>query len=297
MSIFTLMSKPPRKIQFVNQQNPAAAFDYLRLEELFRKRLLDHSIDKQHQVDFYILYFVEEGQGYHTIDFTDYKCTRGTLLTIRKDQIHQFFISDNLKGSLLLFTDDFLVSYLEKVEARKTLLLFNELLGIPKLQLGKSDFENIRQIISRIEEEYLAVNDDHSLGIIRSELHILISHLFRIKSKSAPINTNKKHLPMFIDFQNMVENSVSKTTKVQDFARRLGVSTKTLNTITKNFVHKTAKQFIDEICTKQIKRLLINSNLPIKEIAFQSGFEEDTNFYKYFKRQTGTTPEQFRAAY
>ena len=76
----------------------------------------------------------------------------------------------------------------------------------------------------------------------------------------------------------------------------MSVSTKTLNTITKSIVNKSAKAFVDEISTKQIKRLLINTKLSIKEIAYQSGFEETTNFYKYFKRQTQVTPEQFRLA-
>ena len=67
------------------------------------------------------------------------------------------------------------------------------------------------------------------------------------------------------------------------------------NTVTKSIVNKSTKQFIDEINTKLIKRLLINTKLSVKEIAYQSGFEETTNFYKYFKRQTQTTPEQFRA--
>ena len=61
-------------------------------------------------------------------------------------------------------------------------------------------------------------------------------------------------------------------------------------------VNKSEKAFVDEISTKQIKRLLINTKLSIKEIAYQSGFEETTNFYKYFKRQTQVTPEQFRLA-
>ncbi len=76
----------------------------------------------------------------------------------------------------------------------------------------------------------------------------------------------------------------------------MGISTKKLNTFTKAIIHKSAKEFIDKICIKQIKRLLTNTNFSIKEIAYQMSFEETTNFYKYFKRQTSYTPEQFRAS-
>ena len=291
------MQEHTRHIKFKNSQNPNTTFDIVKLENLFTLTGLDHNIEAPHRVEFFILVFIEKGQGQHTIDFTDYSCSKGTLLTIRKDQIHRFFKSRSLKGKMLLFTNEFLVSYLEKIEAQKTHLLFNELLGLPKLQLNDTEYKNIQQRVQCIENEYFKVNDDHSMSIIRSELHILITQLFRIKAQKEKIHFEKKYLKEFVAFQDLVENNSFQTTKVQYFADKMNISTKTLNTITKSIVHKTAKQFIDEICTKQIKRLLINTKLSIKEIAYQSGFEETTNFYKYFKRQTQTTPEQFRTTH
>ncbi len=289
------MKEKTKIIKFSNHQNPNSQFDLIRLEELILRRNLDHSPIDLHRVEFYIILFIEDGQGYHTIDFTDFECSRGTLITIRKDQIHKFVNSNNLKGSLLLFTDDFLVSYLEDMEVQKTILLFNELLVAPKLQLVKGDFEIINTIIGRIKEEYLNVKDKHSLSIIRSELHILITNLFRIKAKTVKVDFDKKYLKEFIQLQESIEENVTKTTRVIDYAVMMGMSSKTLNAITKSIVQKSTKEFIDEICTKQIKRMLINTQLSIKEVAYLSGFPETTNFYKYFKRQTQYTPEQFRA--
>ena len=284
-----------RNIEFQNQQNPKTQFDIIKLETLFDNKDLDHSPADLHIVKFFILLIAEQGHGKHTIDFTDYDCSKGTILTIRKDQIHRFHNTKTLEGKILLFTDDFLIKYLEKEEANKTLLLFNELLSDPKIQLNKLDFLNIQNILKRIQEEYFNINDNHSLSIIRSELHILITLLFRIKENNQQIKPNKKYLKEFLDLQHTVEKNAFNTNKVKDYSKLIGVSTKTLNTITKSIVHKSAKEFIDDICTKQIKRLLINTKLSVKEIAYKSGFEETTNFYKYFKRQTKTTPEQFRA--
>ncbi len=284
----------PKNIKFLNRQNLKYQFDIVKLEELYQRTDLDHSIEHHHKVEFYILLFIEKGLGHHTIDFTDYTCEKGTLLTIRKDQIHKFFKSKTLKGLLLIFTDEFLVSFLEKMEAQKTMLLFNELLSVPKLQLNNVNFLTVHQIIKRIEYEYFTINDDHSLSVIRSELNILTTHVLRLKEKDKKLSIDKKYLKEFVELQNLVEKNVNTTTKVKDYAGLMGVSTKTLNAVTKSIVHKSAKAFIDEICTKQIKRLLLNTKLSIKEIAYKSGFEETTNFYKYFKRQTQNTPEQFR---
>lgn len=291
------MKVDPIKVKFKNQSSPNSAFDLVKLEELFQKEGLEHSPDELHEVEFFILLVVTEGQGTHTVDFIDYKLEKGSVLTIRRDQIHKFFKSDTIKGYLLLFTDAFLVSYLEKLEGQKSLQLFNELLGVPKIQLSSTDYNTVSTLINRMENEYFTQMDDHSLGIIRSELHILITKLFRIKSESNQIASDKKYLSEFISFQELVENNVVNTNRVKDYAEMMAISTKTLNTISKSIVNKTAKEFIDEIGTKQIKRLLINTTLSIKEIAYASGFEETTNFYKYFKRQVGTTPEQFRTTF
>jgi hypothetical protein len=45
----------------------------------------------------------------------------------------------------------------------------------------------------------------------------------------------------------------------------------------------------------EAKRLLVHSQLPIASINHQLGFDEATNFFKYFKRDTGTTPNVFRS--
>jgi AraC-like DNA-binding protein len=64
----------------------------------------------------------------------------------------------------------------------------------------------------------------------------------------------------------------------------------------KNIVNNSAKAFIDERTIMQIKRLLISTDHSIKEIAYTAGFSDPTNFFKYFKKFTDMSPEEFRQA-
>jgi AraC-like DNA-binding protein len=281
-------------VKFDNKTRPQSDFDLIQLSNLAQRTDLDHSIYQLHLVEFYMLVIILDGSGKHTIDFTDYDCERGTILSIRKDQIHKFVESLGMEGMLLLFTDDFLVSYLEELEAKKVLQLFNELLGVAKIQLCEEVLLDIINSLTRIHTEYMEVNDAFSFGIIRSELHILITKLYRIKAQSNQMVKDKKYLRDFIRLQYLVEKHITQYSKVNDYAKIMAVSTKTLYTITKSIINRSAKEFLDEIYIKHIKRLLINTEKPIKEIAYSCGFEETTNFYKYFKRLTETTPEVFR---
>ena len=60
------MKKQLPEIKFDNKDNPKSYFDIVKIEDLL-KRSLDHDIGKNHLVKFYIIFFVYEGQGYHTI--------------------------------------------------------------------------------------------------------------------------------------------------------------------------------------------------------------------------------------
>lgn len=194
----------------------------------------------------------------------------------------------------MLFTDDFLIQTVEKSEVSNSLQLFNELITSPKIQLDNADYAEIENLTKEIEKEYIKVNDTYSLSIIRSLLTVLFKKLLRIKSQNTSVFSEKKYLSQFLIFQNLVEQQCFTTKKVADYAVLLHVSTKTLNNITQEIVHQSAKKFIDEIVVKQIKRLLINTKISVKEIAYQAGFQEPTNLYKFFKKYSQVTPEVFR---
>jgi len=284
-------------ISFQNKTVPKASFEIALLEELFARGLDKHpELETLHQVGFYILLFVTENTGVHTIDFTEYSYEKRNVISIRKDQIHRFHLT-KAKGFLLFFTNDFILSYLEQQEALKTFQLFNELLGSPKMSLNTAFYTEILELVSQIKKEYFNPIDSYSLGIIRSLLHIIITKLYRIKSLETKVPISKKYLSEFITFQKLVEEHCFNTKKVMDYAQKMGITTKTLNNIVQDIVHKSAKVFIDDIVITKIKRLLVHAPLSIKEIAYTAGFEDPTNFYKYFKKHTQSSPEAFRKAY
>jgi AraC-like DNA-binding protein len=59
----------------------------------------------------------------------------------------------------------------------------------------------------------------------------------------------------------------------------------------------TPKALIDQRICLEAKRLLVYSTLSGSSLSSLLGFSEPTNFVKFFRRTTGTTPQQFRAAH
>lgn len=62
----------------------------------------------------------------------------------------------------------------------------------------------------------------------------------------------------------------------------------------KSRTRKTYSQFINEIKVGQICKMLIEDKISIKQICFESGFQNFASFHKYFKQVTGKTPLQYQ---
>ncbi|PQJ79889.1 AraC family transcriptional regulator [Polaribacter porphyrae] len=268
-------------------------FKITRLEDLLKLKEKD-VINSNHSIDYYTLIFITADIGRHSIDYNDYYYSRGTILSIRKNQIQKFYNNKNARGFSLFFREEFLNSYLNETEIRKTIQAFNEMLTSPKTQLNDEQFSNILLLITKIEEEVLTISDDYSNKIIRSLVHVLITAIYRIKSEGHNKVQLSKYLKEFIKFQNLLENNYTTTKKVGDYSKKLGFSSKKLNTVVQFVTHKSAKKFIDEVIIIKVKKNLLHTSLSIKEIAFKLGFRDPANLYKYFKKHTNYTPEAYR---
>lgn len=268
----------------------------LKIEDLFKSENKE-AFEKNHKVDFYTLMVITNDIGRHSIDYNDFYYSKGTILAIRKDQIHRFYINKSVRGYLLFFKEEFLNSYLNESEITKTIQMFNELLTSPKTQLKEDEFNEVLQLLTQVEKEFVSISDDYSLKIIRSQLHILITLIHRIKSRGYNKVQLSNYLKEFIKFQDLLERNYSKSKKVNYYAEKMGFSTKKLNSIVKYISNKPVKAFIDDVIIIKAKRYLLHSDLSIKEIAYHLGFKDPTNLYKYFKKHTNFTPEVYRKRY
>lgn len=268
-------------------------FKIFKLEDFF-KNVDKDIINKTHKVDFYVLIIITENTGKHTINFEEFTYSKGTVLSIRKDQIHQFHSNKNSKGYLLFFREEFLNKFLNDEEITKAIQMFNELLVSPKTQLKDKDYDSVLSIVKHIEKEFSQSRNDYSFKIIRSYLHILITIIHRVKSLKQDVLKFGNYLNEFIKFQNLVEKNYTQSKSVNFYSDKLGFSTKKLNTIVKQISDKTAKSFIDDVVVIKAKRQLIHSNVSIKEVAYLLGFKQSTNFFNFFKKHTNYTPEAYR---
>ena len=101
---------------------------------------------------------------------------------------------------------------------------------------------------------------------------------------------------IFSRFCDLVVEHYHESKEIQYYASLLDLHPKYLSRVVRTATNGvTPGQWIDRYVVAQAKRLIVaNPELSLKEIAYELGFSEPTSFYRFFKRVTGLTANEFR---
>ena len=101
---------------------------------------------------------------------------------------------------------------------------------------------------------------------------------------------------IFSRFCDLVVEHYHESKEIQYYASLLDLHPKYLSRVVRTATNGvTPGQWIDRYVVAQAKRLMAtNPELSLKEIAYELGFSEPTAFYRFFKRVTGLTANEFR---
>lgn len=165
----------------------------------------------------------------------------------------------------------------------------------PIIKLSNDNMLKIRNYISFIENKVNEKDNFFCDKIIYNSINNLYLEIFNL---IMPVCQNKKSDSKDIIFENFVSLLMKhclKNKEVCFYADKLFITPKHLNKIAKkNGEGKTAKEWIDYFVMLEIQTDLNTTHRSIKEIAQKNGFSSQTSFYKYFKRQTGISPKEYK---
>lgn len=241
---------------------------------------------KKHRVDFYHLIWIKKGKLAITIDFEELILQDNDAFLICPGQICHFDLPlSSLEAFSVLFIPDFLG------EATTDAQLLHKISGCSPLKNKIIPLHNlpIHNLIEQLIHELNKTPDEYQSIIARSCLRILLAEIAR-RIPDMNSSTNK----LAIRFFNEVEKHFERLYNVNDYLPLLAVQEKTLSQAIRIAIGMTPKTYIDTRRMLEAKRLLAYSNMTIKGIAFALGFEEATNFNKFFRKHAKITPNSFR---
>lgn len=247
-------------------------------------------IMKPHRHDFYMVMLFTEGRGKHTIDMNTYDIEPGSLFFMSPGEMHAWNLSSNTNGFVIMFSASFFV-----LGAHQRQLSDSPFFSVKQKQtygkLGRSGLNEYSNLLKTIYRESSATTNNNT-AILRNYLDILLLKL------ADTLQTQKTKQPVtagvITRLERLIELNYYKHLPVSFYAKELAISGVQLNHIMNTYLNKSIGDLVKERLTLEAKRLLIYTTLSINEISLELGFNDDSYFARFFKKNAGQTPEQFR---
>lgn len=282
------------KIKFSPKNHKDIGIEIIELSDIY-KRLNNEEISfstKPHRVQFHNLLYITQGSGTHFIDFNTYTIQAGSVVFVNKNQIQAFDLVNKPQGKLIIFTDEFLDNILSAM--KKTVFAPNHLLVSysPTFTLAPSMKATCSALLSEIEQEYQLTAPN--LTFLHLLFSAVLTKLANARPQSHEHNLSESRAKKFNQFILLLEKNFTATRDAKKYADMLNMTYKSLNQICKLASNQTTKQLIDAHTILEAKRKLSIEGIRIQQLADDLGFDEVTNFVKYFKKNTLMTPSQFK---
>jgi AraC-like DNA-binding protein len=249
-----------------------------------------------HRHDFYEVLYVTGGVGTHFIDFNAYPIEPNTFYFISPGQVHYWKTTVPIEGDILIFTDDFLLLAHADYMVLQELSFFHSVEGSPALQLNEIDHLQVKSLYRAIAEEFKAY-DFRAASVLRAYLHILlvqIQRIYAIQEAKAGNGQDKIAQKLTRRFKQLVAKQIVTKQSVQGYADQLSVTVNHLNKTVKATTGRTPGQLIRREIVLEAKRLFQHTDLTATEIGYRLAFDDPSYFGRFFKREVGISPGQFR---
>lgn len=265
--------------------------EVVELQGLLRRTSRD-VLRRPQRVEFQLLIAVVRGRCVHMIDFERHEAGPGGWLCIMPGQVQQFCFEDRWQGWLLAFRSEFLLSATTAQRAERGAGGATEL-PVQVAMRGAAQAASLRCLRQMQDDLSLEVAPQAKQSLLRYQLHALLVRLLVAAGTNPP-----GHDPMsrhrYERWRHQLEQDFRNHHDVAHFARRLGLSERTLSRVTRQFTDASPKSLISARLSLEARRLLVHTDLPAASIAAELGFDEPTNFAKFFRHHVLCTPGEFR---
>ncbi|MFJ2766325.1 AraC family transcriptional regulator [Streptomyces sp. NPDC087300] len=252
-----------------------------------------------HRHTFHEIVHVTGGRGHHVVDLSRFVLSPPNLCFLSPGQVHHWDAVTGLEGRVVLFTDEFLVDHPGDQSVLRALGQSSW------LELPPSEAEVTARLIDEMDAEYRAGADGFA-SVLRSLLHILVVRAVRLAASPAALPCLVPAAPegaqgagsrpglVAGDFVALLSAPDGCPHSVREGARQLGVSVSYLSEAVKMFTGRTPGELIRQARIREAQRLLLRTELSVRQIAERVGVGDPAYFCRFFRRETGTSPGDYR---
>ena len=243
-----------------------------------------------------IIGFVHQGSASFVIDTEERDIKEGDVIVVSDHQVvSDYRLSQDFDGRMIILSRAFFDESVKGMNDLTSILLYTR--AHPVIHINEIEQRSVikgyfRAILLKIKEQ----SNRYRSEIIRGLFITMVYDFCNIVS--ANMNSTNESVPrgnaIFTQFLRLVENNSTRERRVGWYAEQLCISPKYLSEVIKQVSHRTPSDWIDNYVLMEIRVLLRNTNMSIKEIAQELNFPNQSFLGKFFKERIGVSPYKYR---
>lgn len=250
-------------------------------------------VQEPHLHDFFVVHYVTAGSGVCVVDFQPYDIVPDHLYFVSPRQLHLWRPEGELEGFVMVFTQDFLRGPGSPVGSVYELEFFNSITRSPMLRAPRAKTGVLHDLLGNMSTEFQGRKEGY-VSAVRSYFNVFVINLQRMFADELDKSSATREPELARRFKELVSRRFASQLSVQEYADELGVSASRLNSVIKLSTGETPGQLVRRETLIAAKRMLAHSEKNVSEICFELNFEDPSYFGKFFKREAGLTPSEFR---
>ena len=224
-----------------------------------------------------------------------HEVSAGDVIIISEEQVvADYMLSRDCKGIALIMSYDFFQNIVSGVHELSALFLFAR--THPVFHLDDNQTKALENDIEHIKEKIIDVGHRFRRELVMTMLKALIidmsNIIYRFQQVGDEAQTRAEVI--FRDFIQTVEKNYRTERRVSWYAQQLCITSKYLSETVRTVSRRTPSDWIDSYVTRELRVMLRNSTMSIKQIADELNFANQSFMGKYFKEHVGMSPSKFR---
>ncbi|RYE21381.1 MAG: helix-turn-helix domain-containing protein [Sphingobacteriaceae bacterium] len=244
-----------------------------------------------HKLSYYYFVFLDEGSETYEIDLQDVTINGSELVFGLPGQVFCNPDSDHHYSNYKIGFDE---STLALLPTQFPFLLNS--LNTNTITFGSEAKARVKSIFSNLFQLLHSEGKPKHSEIILAHLNTLLTEFNSayFEHSNQAVAANPK-LNKYIAFKLAVEEHLTEQQDVQTIAEQLTMTTSTLYSVVKEFSGVSPKEWMTGRLMLEAQRKLQYSNLSVKELAYELGFNDPDYFSRLFKKSTGKSITAFLA--
>ncbi len=195
---------------------------------------------------------------------------------------------------ILSFNKAFYCIHTNDAEVSCNGLLFFGTDFTPVIQIDNHERHSLDTLVKVLEEEFDTIdgNQEEMLRILLKRFIIKCTRIARKQLIKGDLP--EARIDIIRQFNVLVEEHFKSLKQITDYAQLMNRSPKTITNVFSQHSEKSPLQVIHDRITLEARRMLIFTEKTAKEIAYELGFEDPSQFSRFFKKNTQNSIHDFR---